>query len=141
MLQLCSSTCRLPETDAFFHLNNCKVCCSECYYGKVCRAGNFKHLQNCWLGRVLENRSNGSTSGSVARQICRSCDKSSLKERQSRCEARDRADVERLAQLPLACSRCHVFLPMRGPCWWVCSECFSECRDDVHPPRVSEMEV
>src|SRR5436305_2867933 len=125
MVQLCSSTCSLPEMEAFFHLNNCKAYCSECYYSKVCQAGNPKHLQHCWLRQSAKKRSNGSISRPIERQICRSCAKSSSKEQQARRKARDRAEVEQLAQQPLACSQCNVWLPMRGPRWWVCSKCSS----------------
>lgn len=48
-------------------------------------------------------------------------------------EERDKAEMQRLAMLPLICEGCKVLLPEKGPRWWVCSQCNCECPSKLHP--------
>jgi hypothetical protein len=141
MRQGCSSTCSLPGTELSFHLQNCKTYCSKCFYSQVCRAGKSKHSQYCRLKQNPKNRYFIPNFPNTTGKVCQLCVKRDSKEQQSRREARDRAEIERLTQQSLACSHCKVSIPMKGPRWWVCSECASECRHHIHPPWARKMEV
>ena len=138
--QSCSKKRGLRHTEASLHLQTCKPSCSNCYRRDVCRPARYRHSKSCKLARGSKEK-DVCHYGSSTRDICQSCVKLSPRAQQTRREARDRTELDRLARLPLACSQCKMPLPNQGPRWWVCSTCFAECQHRVHPAWAEKMEV
>ena len=139
--QSCSKERGLPHTEASLHLQACRPTCPKCYRTHVCRRARYRHSEPCKLERSGEEEADVWRYGSSIRRVCGSCVGLSPRVQQARREARDRIELDRLARLPLACSRCKMSLPDRGPRWWVCSTCSSECQHRVHPGWTEKMDV
>lgn len=139
--QECTTKLKIAPSPTSKHRTQCRPYCSKCFYETYCRwwgqqgQRQARHKNECPLSAKqtdVEMRQGLGTEH--IRELCRMCASLTQAERNEEFEARDKTELDRLARLPLACSRCRTILPAKGPRWWICQPCLTECPSHLHPP-------
>ncbi|KAL2022441.1 hypothetical protein VTK56DRAFT_5270 [Thermocarpiscus australiensis] len=125
------------------HLTDCRPYCFKCFYKTYCRWWGpqgqrlARHADTCGLRdrqTDVEMVVGPVRAAAKIETLCRMCASMTQAERKDKLEARDAMELDRLARHPLACAKCKEILPGRGPRWWICHQCFTECPSKMHPP-------
>ncbi|KAM5386866.1 hypothetical protein ACJZ2D_000159 [Fusarium nematophilum] len=138
----CQFKTHVKKSYASHHLSSCRPACTRCFYLDHChdknrqnRQRNTKHQGTCPSSGAKADLELGEGSGRVSSYltICRVCSEAEPRELARRMEEQDAAELRRLAKHPLVCYSCKDLLPSRGPRWWICGGCKTECRSGTHP--------
>ncbi|RYP61572.1 hypothetical protein DL771_010093 [Monosporascus sp. 5C6A] len=137
----CQTKIAVASSPTSRHLRECRPYCSKCFYKTYCRwwapQGQrlAKHRATCQLREQQTDVEMAVTAATTTdtKTLCRMCASMTQAERRKRLEARDEPELDRLERHPLACSKCRGMLSTRGPRWWICWQCLTECPSHLHP--------
>lgn len=126
--QDCRSCRIVGDPDTSSHLRFCLLRCSKCFYTDPChsrRRGSF------WSPPACQGHRN--SSWRIAnRLLCQTCFPRPLSEIVGTRQARERRKMDRQGEAETRCGVCRIQIAAKGPRWWVCQLCESECTSCYH---------